>query len=247
MKLLGLDLETTGLDKKNDKLLEVAMVVWDTEIAAPINFYNFLFEQEVPEIITNITGITQEMSSKYGQAGYYSLVDTLSYLLSVGGFDAIVAHNAHRFDIPFLTHQLLNYGEEDLAKAISDSPTIDTRYDLPVAHLLSGKKRTLDALSEVHDLDNPFPHRALTDTLLTLLVAQKYDLQKIIDEVLPSPLVYITYFTKFPGAYWWPEEKLFRMAVRDCYYEDEKASLLAMDIPISPLKIKKMDIPEGED
>jgi oligoribonuclease (3'-5' exoribonuclease) len=36
MKLLGIDLETTGLDVTKDRIIEIGMVLWETDTQTPI-------------------------------------------------------------------------------------------------------------------------------------------------------------------------------------------------------------------
>jgi len=62
MDFIALDLETTGLDTKKDKIIEVALVRFDSETYAVketfTNFVNPLIP--IPELNENITGISDE-------------------------------------------------------------------------------------------------------------------------------------------------------------------------------------------
>jgi len=53
------DLETTGLDKYNDKIIEIAMIKFDEQTFEIIDSYSSFVdpEIEIPEIISNITNI----------------------------------------------------------------------------------------------------------------------------------------------------------------------------------------------
>jgi len=53
------DLETTGLDKYNDKIIEVAMIKFDENTFEVIDSYSSFVdpERDIPEIISNITNI----------------------------------------------------------------------------------------------------------------------------------------------------------------------------------------------
>ena len=55
----GVDLETTGLDPQKDQVTEVGAVLWDTELNAPIKFFNKLLRinGSVPAEIVKLTGI----------------------------------------------------------------------------------------------------------------------------------------------------------------------------------------------
>ncbi len=59
MKLLGIDVETTGLDTNNDRITEVGLVVWCTEKHAPLYLYNVnLLWPDMPELTPEITALT---------------------------------------------------------------------------------------------------------------------------------------------------------------------------------------------
>lgn len=92
------DLETSGLDPKVDKILEIGWVVMKNGSEAErgsvlLNHPGF----EVPELITNITGITTEMCREQGIVPAEALT-----LLNdkLGGYPH-VTHNGIRFDIDF--------------------------------------------------------------------------------------------------------------------------------------------------
>jgi DNA polymerase III alpha subunit (gram-positive type) len=57
--IICFDLETTGLDKYNDKIIEVAMVKFDEKTFEIIDTFTSLVNPEVsiPELISNITNI----------------------------------------------------------------------------------------------------------------------------------------------------------------------------------------------
>ena len=60
--IVALDLETTWLNSTNDAIIEVALIKIDTQTFATQDTYNTFVnpEREIPEIISNITNITQK-------------------------------------------------------------------------------------------------------------------------------------------------------------------------------------------
>ena len=91
-----LDLETTGLDPRNDEIIEFAALrIRGSEI---VNKYQTFIKpiNEIPDFITDLTGITNEMV-----ADAPSIREAIPGILSFIGDDIVMAHNAN-FDINFL-------------------------------------------------------------------------------------------------------------------------------------------------
>jgi DNA polymerase-3 subunit alpha (Gram-positive type) len=57
--IVSFDLETTGLDKFNDKIIEIAMIKFDEQTFKIIETYTCFIDPEIPipEVISNITSI----------------------------------------------------------------------------------------------------------------------------------------------------------------------------------------------
>lgn len=166
--LLGIDFETTGLDPKTDKVIEVGMALWDTDHGL-IEATSALFC--LPNVtlsleIESLTGISQQMMEEFGT---FNPLDE-SWDVMQDWFelaDYTVAHNA-----PFEQSFLRAWpGMDGLADM---NPWIDTMTDIP-GH--EGKR--LSYLAADHGFVNPFPHRALPDVLTMLTVLAKYDFAEI--------------------------------------------------------------------
>ncbi len=97
-----LDTETTGLDFKNDEIIEIAIRQWvyhkkDHRLIKPLSQYSSLQEpsrNEISELITELTGITKEDVA--GKKIDWELVNKI-----LGGSDFVMAHNAG-FDRPMI-------------------------------------------------------------------------------------------------------------------------------------------------
>lgn len=144
------DLETTGLSPTEDRITEIgAVVVENGEIGESYNtFVNP--GMHIPEKITQITGITDEMVAD-APFDEEALRDFLRF---VNG-RVLVAHNAHGFDVRFLKVAAERYG-------IEFEPTyIDT---LPMAQAvcLGLRNYKLDTIGKHLEIP-PFNHHRASD------------------------------------------------------------------------------------
>jgi ATP-dependent DNA helicase DinG len=150
MDLVALDIETTGLDPDKDAILEIGAVRFNgrrvegdwSQLVNP--------GRPVPPMITQLTGITNEMVAKAPP-----LQQVLGELVEFVNHDAILGHNI-KFDLSFLRrHHIF---------ALND--TLDT-YDMAAVLLPNAGRYSLSALA--HTLAVPFPtsHRALDDARTT--------------------------------------------------------------------------------
>jgi DNA polymerase-3 subunit epsilon len=161
--ICAVDLETTGLDSKKDEVTEIGAILWDTELNAPIKFFNRLLKINngpVPEFIVKLTGITDNLLEKYGEYSDYVFHDFQTF---ANNADFMLAHNAP-FDRKFL---------EESCQDAADWKWIDSCTDVDYPEEISTRKLT--HLAAEHKIVNPFAHRAVTDVLTMLAVVSQYD------------------------------------------------------------------------
>ena len=110
-----LDLETTGLDPRNDEIIEFAALrIRGSEI---VNKYQTFIKpiNEIPDFITDLTGITNEMV-----ADAPSIREAIPGILSFIGDDIVMAHNAN-FDINFLYDATEECSESHFSNSFIDT------------------------------------------------------------------------------------------------------------------------------
>lgn len=148
--LVALDIETTGLDPKDDAILEIGA----------IRFNGRRIEEEwstlvnpgraIPQFITQLTGITNQMV-----AHAPPISDVLAELADLVGDVPIVGHNIS-FDLAFLSrHRLFQYNDN-----------IDT-YEMASVMLPNASRYALGTLAQILAVPFPATHRALDDSLAT--------------------------------------------------------------------------------
>lgn len=178
MRVLGFDLETTGLVPSQDRIVELGWCLWDVETATPLRMGNDIFLQEapIPEETIRVHGITNEVAKEFGiqaAAALSCFEDIVAYYKP----DYLVAHNGHNFDLPFLLAEFKRHGVE--CPTVSATPLIDTRADIPYEK--EPESRRLKHLALEDGFINPFPHRALFDVMTMLKVLSRHSIDKIVE------------------------------------------------------------------
>jgi len=175
MLILGVDVETTGLDPKTDRIIELGMVVWDTDRNQPVEIWNALLgEKDYPKIspeITEITGISQQDWNTFSKPLHEGLNAFIDYATICV---AVVAHNALEFDKVVIEEELLRKG-----MITGDYLWVDTMIDIPYPATMGTRKLTY--LAAEHGVLNPFPHRAFADVLTMFTVLKNYNINEVIN------------------------------------------------------------------
>lgn len=225
--ILGFDLETTGLDPKTDRIIEVGAVLWDWDRQLPVEMISKMCWHtddgsipEIPPLITKLTGIDGPMLKHHSVSTKFVLQAFLS--MSYGDTLAVMAHNAP-FDIGFLNAECDRF---EIVKRLG-CPVIDSRTDIAYDKDVH-KSRALTHLAASHGFLNPFAHRAVFDVLTMLKVASNYDLDEIIARS-KSPNVVLTAHVSFDerdlakaaGFHWKPEIKSWQLTIKECDLRDD--------------------------
>lgn len=183
--IAAIDFETTGLDPKKDRIVEVGAVLWDWEAKKPLILQSDLVRSvtSISKEASAINGIRDEDLINYGVDPYESCV-SLGRILAAA--DHLLGHNIRGFDIPFLLEEFKRVGENTDARCFGS--VIDTMVDVPYTHMDSSRK--LAHLASAHGILNAFPHRAVFDALTALQIASKYDLKAILTRAKSPTVTY---------------------------------------------------------
>ena len=171
MRILCLDVESTGLNPEKDQITEWGAVLYDSDTKQPVRISGFLIKGVfISEEITRITHITQSMVDTYGvspEAGLSAIYGLAQQA------EMLCGHN-FPFDKAFLNAEAKRQG-----KALITLPALDTRTDLPPDAYKKGKSASLRYLAADHGFCYD-AHRAVNDVLATLKLLSMYDLDTII-------------------------------------------------------------------
>jgi len=148
--LVALDIETTGLDSQNDKIIEIGAVRFSgSEIQ---DEFNSLINpgKKIPPFISQLTGITDAMVR-----GAPPVEEVLDQLVDFVKDAPVVGHNVN-FDLSFLKKQ----------GVLKQNEAIDT-YEMASVILPNEGRYNLRALGQSLSVPMRATHRALDDTKVT--------------------------------------------------------------------------------
>ena len=220
MKILGFDVESTGLDPKKDSITEMGLVLYDTDLKTPVRISGFLVKGGfISEEITRITGITQAAVDTYGVTPF-AAIGALDKMAESANY--FCAHNAP-FDREFGKALFATQG-----RGFPDVPWIDTRTDLPPEAYKLGKSASLKYLCADHGFLYS-AHRAVNDVLAMLELLSRYDLDTILRRAA-TPNVEVRAVVSFDDRilakersyYWSAQIKQWRKPLKADEVEREK-------------------------
>ena len=157
---VSLDLETTGLEPKKDRIIEIGAVkIRDGQIQET---YATLVDPQtkIPERITELTGISSRMveGKPFGQEAVKGLLDFCGELPLLG-------HNI-MFDYSFVKHSAVNMGMDFEKKGMD---TLKLARNL----LPDLESKSLQNLRQYYHLPQEEAHRALEDALTTFRLYER--------------------------------------------------------------------------
>ena len=156
------DIETTGLDSAKDEILELGAIrVVDHEVAESFSALIRL-KGKLPEKISELTGITEEMISEEGT----DLKSAVMQLWDFIGQSPVVGHNL-RFDRAFLTKASEEAKIQIPRLSFWDTLTLARRNECEVSDY------RLETLAAYFEIEVQERHRALSDCMTTFQVYEK--------------------------------------------------------------------------
>lgn len=166
--LVALDLETTGLDPKNDRIIEVA-AFRITKKGEVLETFHALVQPYValPQFITHLTGITN--AALENAPSWEEIIEKVKAFI---GDTPILGHSV-QFDVNFLSAAGLTLSNQ----------VLDT-LELAQTLLPEEKSYSLEVLSAKYQLPHPNKHRAADDTRVAIELYQ-FLIEKI--QALKSP------------------------------------------------------------
>lgn len=148
-----IDLETSGLNNKNDEIIEIGMLKVNTDKI--VDKFNFLVKpkQEISQKIEQLTGISNALLNNDGEKIETLLPDINKFI----GSSILIGHNI-LFDIGFL-NQILERNDSKLF----DNKYYDTMAMYAESFKIKGKRKKLIDIAKEFNIKVVNCHRALAD------------------------------------------------------------------------------------
>lgn len=182
-----IDFETSGLDPRKDRVIEMAAIrCIDGEIASEFSTL-VQYDGKLSPKITELTGITDEMTASGMDE------DTAFRILNrmIGQDHILIAHNAS-FDLSFLHHSLMRIAGRSFRNDFIDTLTISRqRHVYP---------HTLKDMSDRYGIKLEGGHRALNDVIACWELFCKMDSE----QSTASELNKLGYLKKYGPPAWSP-------------------------------------------
>ena len=162
------DVETTGLDKKHDRIIQLSAVKIDGKTLEELKTFSSYVIPEgndwhISEAASEVNGLTDELIRQKGRPAREVFREFLDFL----GDDDYLTYNGNSFDIEFLSREMAELGlvlpMEN--RVFYDSKLIECR--LNSNRLVSAYQRYMGKTMEEAGLN---AHDALSDTLATAAV-----------------------------------------------------------------------------
>lgn len=157
-----LDLETTGLDPAEDRIIEVYAAGLNEDFTVDKEYYSLIDpKRPLPERIVELTGITETQIEKKGKPEKKVLLELKNFLNG----KILVGHNMDGFDLPFLKYSFFRNGLD------IHNETFDTL--TRARTVFNFDSYALEALSLNLGISSERFHNARNDVLVTIELFRK--------------------------------------------------------------------------
>jgi DNA polymerase-3 subunit epsilon len=170
-RLAVFDLETTGLDLREARIVTACVVEIDKDGLIAGNNLEWLADPgiEIPEAASNVHGVTTEVARASGRPASEVVSEIISALRTFFAQGVpVVAYNAP-YDFTILYHEALRHGLQPISEPM---PVVDPLVLDKFVDTYRSGKRTLEVAAKTYGVPLEAAHNATADALAAGRVAQ---------------------------------------------------------------------------
>lgn len=232
MRLLGIDLETTGLLQDDPRIVKIGLVLkeWGKSNALmerDFTLYAEDYPEEMPEGAFKVNKILMSECQEFGRNPSI-MFDELARICDYHAVNYIVAHNGNRFDRIVLEKEWKRYEPQRRFPAI---PWLDTMKDIRFPESIK-KYGGLTTLAAYHNFLNPFPHNALSDVHTMFKILENYPIEEVITRSKSETItiragvdIRTKDLAKNRGYFWDKDSQRWLKEIKECDFEEESKNL----------------------
>ncbi len=227
MIIAALDFETTGLDKHNDRVIEIGVSLYSTGHKRFLDSVGQLVKSDVAisPFITGKTGIQPSAVEHFGYEEESALSTVFEFINQA---DAVIGHNIRSFDWPILGNWAKRKGI-----ILPESLVVDTYEDCPYGV----KQGTLVSMCADAGFLLTDAHSALADCIGSLKLGLHYGIETVVER---ARIPFVAVQSHAPRTPTNSENKEFKFRWAPKPYniwwkavKESDVELLAKDVPFS--------------
>jgi DNA polymerase III epsilon subunit family exonuclease len=157
MRYVVFDIETTGLNAKLDRIIEIGAIKVEDGIVLEEFDYFINPGVSIPPEVSEINHIFDDMVADADLPG----VVLSKFMSFIQDADYIIGHNAKRFDYPFIENECLRHFVKFQPTVVKDTVWVAR------SKIKGLRSYSLAALCRVFNVENINAHRALSDVYAT--------------------------------------------------------------------------------
>jgi DNA polymerase III alpha subunit (gram-positive type) len=183
MILAAVDIESTGLDKQNDRIIEMGLVLYSTGQNKILESTGFLVNSDgvkISDEITGLTGVTQGAVDRFGYPQQDAIETFNAYVEQA---DAVIGHNILWFDLPMIRNTAKRLG----INLVPTKLEIDSMTDLP-----GTKGEQLVTMCAKAGFLNPNAHSAEDDAKAVVKLVSNYNIEEVAARAASPTLVILS-------------------------------------------------------
>lgn len=178
MLLTGVDIKGSHVNPNNSKVVEIALVLWDTVQKQPLKEYSsFIYEEGFEAIdptAQEFSNFSSEVVKNFGERNMQKVAEKIFEFLNASGY--IFGHNLTKMTKANLEGFISRHSD---INAYNEIPKLWINSTTDIEFPLTCQNYNLLYLCGYHGVQNSFPRRSLSDLYSILKISSAYDFDRV--------------------------------------------------------------------